>query len=100
MPSQRLIRRQPFLQRLTSYPHDLFLSLNESWELLDWDTLSESFMIPIGLALNAVYIMTRLSQSASTSYRDKDVFKSTGSYDWELFQSSNTHTYTLVVSST
>ena len=78
MPSQRLIRKQSLAQRLSSYPQDLLLSLNETYELLEWDTLSDKLSIPVGLALNAFYILARLDRDDQTS----------PSYDTDIFEGS------------
>lgn len=76
MPSQKLIRHQTFLQRLSTYPQDLLLSLNESYELLEWDNLSDTLSIPLGITLNVLYILARLDQYGQTSsYHEKDVFE-------------------------
>jgi hypothetical protein len=76
MPSQRLIRHQSLLQRISSYPQDLLLSLNETYELLEWDTISDTFSIPIGVALNIIYLLARLDQHDHTrSYHEKDIFE-------------------------
>lgn len=76
MPPPRLIRKETFLQRLSSYPQDLLLSLNEQYELLEWDGFSDTFSIPIGVGLNLVYMLARLDQHDETSaYREKDVFQ-------------------------
>ena len=99
MPSQRVIRRQPLLQRLTAYPQDLLIWLNESWELLEWDNLSESLSIPVGIALNGLYIITRLNQGAKqTSYYDKDVFNIPVSYSLDYLNgTSSSGIHTLVI---
>lgn len=76
MPSQRLIRRQSLAARLSSYPQDLLLSLNEAYELLEWDSLSDSLSIPFGIALNAIYILACLDPHYQGSvYHEKDVFE-------------------------
>lgn len=76
MPSQKLIRKQSLAQRISSYPHDLLISLNEEYELLEWDSLSETLMIPIGVALNTIYLLARLDQyDQRNSYRGDDVFE-------------------------
>jgi hypothetical protein len=52
------------------------LSLNETYELLEWDSLSDSLSLPIGIALNGLYILMRLDQNGqTTSYHEKDVFE-------------------------
>ena len=82
MPSQRLIRSQSLLQRLSSYPQDLLLSLNETYELLEWDSISDTFSIPIGVALNVIYVLTRLDQhDHRSSYHEKDIFEGSGIHD-------------------
>ncbi len=82
MPSQRLIRRQSLLQRLSSYPQDLLLSLNETYELLEWDSISDTFSIPIGIALNVIYLIARLDQLDHTSsYHEKDIFEGSRIHD-------------------
>src|SRR5436190_17534202 len=82
MPPQRLIRHQSFIQRLSSYPQDLLLSLNESYELLEWDSLSDTFSIPLGVALNAIYLLTRLNQHEHTSSNSEiDIFEGSRIHD-------------------
>ena len=78
MPSQRLIRRQSLASRLSSYPQDLLLSLNEAYELLEWDSLSDSLAIPFGVCFNGIYIFVKLNQKEYISaYHEKDVFEGT-----------------------
>ena len=97
MPSQRLIRRQSLAQRLSSYPQDLLLSLNETYELLEWDALSDTLSIPIGLALNAIYLLARLDQhDHSSSYRDKDIFTGSHVRDSGVFIGKSGGIHTLV----
>jgi len=76
MPPQRLIRRQSLWERVSSYPHDLLLSLNESYELLEWDSLSDTLSIPLGIGLNGLYLIARCDQQQqASSYYEKDVFE-------------------------
>jgi hypothetical protein len=98
MPSQKLIRRQSLAQRLSSYPQDLLLSLNETYELLEWDSLSDTLSIPIGVALNAIYLVARLDeQDYTSSYREKDVFQgSRVRDDGGVFDSKSGGVHTLV----
>jgi hypothetical protein len=92
MPSQRLIRRQHWLDRLSSYPHDLLISLNESYELLEWDNLSNTLSVPLGIALNVTYMLARLGlRDYSSSYREKDVFEGSKIYDFDV-KSGGIHT--------
>src|SRR5579859_4385614 len=97
MPSERLIRRQSLAQRLSSYPQDLLLSLNETYELLEWDALSDTLSIPIGVALNGIYLLARLDQhDHSTSYRDKDIFTGNHIRDSGAFIGKSGGIHTLV----
>ena len=97
MPSQRLIRRQSLAQRLSSYPQDLLLSLNETYELLEWDALSDTLSIPIGIVLNAIYLLARLDhQGHSSSYRDKDIFTGSRVRDSGVFIGKSGGIHTLV----
>ena len=97
MPSQRLIRRQSLAQRLSSYPQDLLLSLNETYELLEWDALSDTLSIPIGIVLNAIYLLARLDhQGHSSSYRDKDIFTGSRVRDSGVFIGKSGGFHTLV----
>ena len=97
MPSQRLIRQQSLAQRLSSYPQDLLLSLNETYELLEWDALSDTLSIPIGVALNGIYLLARLDQhDYSSSYRDKDIFTGSRVRDSGVFIGKSGGIHTLV----
>lgn len=76
MPPQRLIRRQSLWDRVSSYPHDLLLSLNETYELLEWDSVSDTLSVPLGIGLNVLYLLARRDrQEQTSSYYEKDVFE-------------------------
>ena len=99
MPSQKLIRRQTLRQKLSSYPQDLLLSLNETYELLEWDSLSDTLSIPIGLALNGIYLLARLDQrDLVSSYREKDIFEGSRIHDSDgIFGGKSGGIHTLVM---
>lgn len=101
MPSQRLIRHQTIWQRLSSYPQDLLLSLNESYELLEWDSLSDTLSIPMGITVNVIYVLARLDQlDYTSSYREKDVFEGARIRDsGGIFTGNNSGIHTLVFTS-
>jgi hypothetical protein len=97
MPSQRLVRHQSLLQRLSSYPQDLLLSLNETYELLEWDSISDTFSIPIGVALNAIYLVARLDQhDHKSSYHEKDIFEASRTHSSGVFGEKSGGIHTLV----
>ena len=77
-PRERLIRRQSLAARLSSYPQDLLLSLNETYELLEWDSLSDTLSIPFGIALNAIYIFARMDAADVDGAGKGDVFEGLG----------------------
>ena len=71
-----LIRRQSLWERVSSYPHDLLISLNEWYELLEWDSVSNTLSIPLGIGLNGLYLIARRDrQQQARSYDEKDVFE-------------------------
>ena len=71
-----LIRRQSLWERVSSYPHDLLISLNEWYELLEWDSVSNTLSIPLGIGLNGLYLIARRDQQQqASSYYEKDVFE-------------------------
>jgi hypothetical protein len=94
MPSQRLVRRQSLAARLSAYPQDLLLSLNEAYELLEWDSLSDSLSIPLGVALNGIFIFAKRTRREYVSaYREKDVFQGSRIRDSGLASSSRFNTF-------
>jgi hypothetical protein len=100
MPPQRLIRRQSLWDRLSSYPHDLLLSLNESYELLEWDSLSDTLSIPFGVGLNLLYLIARRGQlEEASSALEVDVFEGSARASGDgggLFEGSGGGLQTLV----
>jgi hypothetical protein len=100
MPPQRLIRRQSLWDRLSSYPHDLLLSLNESYELLEWDSLSDMLSIPFGVWLNLLYLIARRGQlEEASSALEVDVFEGSARASGDgggLFEGSGGGLQTLV----
>jgi hypothetical protein len=99
MPPQRLIRRQSLWDRLSSYPHDLLLSLNESYELLEWDSLSDTLSIPFGVGLNLLYLIARRGQLEQATALELDVFEGSARASGDsggLFEGSDGGLQTLV----
>ncbi|CUS08408.1 unnamed protein product [Tuber aestivum] len=60
MPPQRLVRRQPLAERLSSLvnPFDLFLAFSIWLESHDWDNLQNTIKNPLGLALNVLCLIS------------------------------------------
>ncbi|PWW74041.1 hypothetical protein C7212DRAFT_284079 [Tuber magnatum] len=65
MPPQRLVRRQPLAERLSSLvnPFDLFLALSIWLESHDWDNLQNTIKNPLGLALNILCLVSRANSN-------------------------------------
>ena len=82
MTMPRLVRRRPLAERLQAYlnPLDFLLWLSEEIETRDWE--DQSFVTPIGVALNFVFLLARANSGPSKSSGD-DVFgDSTNGSTW------------------
>ncbi|KAK9454494.1 hypothetical protein V1511DRAFT_502145 [Dipodascopsis uninucleata] len=75
-PATRIVRRAPLLTRLKSYPLDTFLYLNEQIELIEWDKLSETITLPLGLGFDFVLFLSRVFMRAleETENQKDEVF--------------------------
>lgn len=88
MGRKRLVRKQPLLEKLRSYPIDLLLSLNEARLSIDWDEYIPH-TLAIGTSLNwlfSILCKLRHHNSLITGRRDNSVFR------------TDFHTYKNVVS--
>ncbi|KAI9761114.1 MAG: Reversal of tor2 lethality [Chaenotheca gracillima] len=75
MPPRRLVRRQPLAERIKAYlnPLDFLLWLSEEVDSNDWDELQRSYGIPLGIAINIVFLVARANSAGHTEGYD-DVF--------------------------
>ena len=75
MPS-RLVRRRPLAERIKAYfnPLDLFLSLSEALDSSDWEQWRKEWATPIGISLNAIFIVARANSGLKTRKTGDDVF--------------------------
>ncbi|KAK9475976.1 hypothetical protein V1514DRAFT_370067 [Lipomyces japonicus] len=74
MPSRRasrVIRKPPLWSRISSYPFDLYLRANEKLETIDWDKLSLSVSLPLGVGLDFILVLCRLSIAALDVQQDE-----------------------------
>lgn len=77
MARRRIVRKQPIWEKITSYPFDLILSINETRLSIDWDDYIPQ-SLPIGIALCHVFlILCKLSHHYHGSHdrRNDSVFK-------------------------
>lgn len=67
MARSRIVRRESLWSRITSAPFDLWLSLNESIESIEWDDYVYSIAIPSGTLSNLLLLFCRLAVDTSES---------------------------------
>lgn len=72
----RLVRRRPLTERILSHlnPYDFLLWLSEEFEAGDWDQLEKNWALPIGIALNVVFLIARANSRSGGSKAIDDVF--------------------------
>ncbi len=72
----RLIRRQPFAERVKAYlnPLDFLLWLSEELDSSDWEQWQKEWATPIGVALNIIFLIARANSGSSSRTRGDDVF--------------------------
>ncbi|GEQ67024.1 hypothetical protein JCM33374_g687 [Metschnikowia sp. JCM 33374] len=84
MPKKRLIRKQPLLERIRSYPLDLLLSINEQRLSIDWDSYVPQ-CLPMGSIVSLVFLILckiRNHYISVNEKRDNSVFRS----DYSTYQ--------------
>lgn len=77
MARRRIIRKQPLWDKITSYPSDLILSINETRLSIDWDDYIPQ-SLPIGIGLCHIFlVLCKLSHhyQKSSERRDNSIFK-------------------------
>ncbi|OBA23362.1 hypothetical protein METBIDRAFT_38036, partial [Metschnikowia bicuspidata var. bicuspidata NRRL YB-4993] len=88
MARKRIIRKQPLLEKIRSYPLDLLLSIHEQRLSIDWDDHVPK-CLPVGSALTFIFLLLCKAREYYISVKDKR--------DNQLF-SSDYSTYQQVVS--
>ncbi len=81
---RKVIRRQPLLERLRSYPFDVLLQLNELRLSIDWDPLATTVALPLGGILSFLLICCHF---AYQRINDKDY--DNGMFDESLVNGSD-----------
>ncbi|PWY73590.1 hypothetical protein BO70DRAFT_354831 [Aspergillus heteromorphus CBS 117.55] len=76
----RLVRRRPLAERIKSYlnPLDFLLWLSEEIDTHDWDQFEKDWALPVGIALNLVFLIARANSQSSSSQAIDDVFGDEG----------------------
>lgn len=80
----RLVRRRPLAERIQSYlnPLDFLLWLWEEIDSNDWDQFEKDWALPVGVALNVVFLIARANSRPSGSRAVDDVFGDDGGVPW------------------
>mgnify|MGYP007098526428 CR=1 FL=1 len=80
----RLVRRRPLTERIKSYlnPLDFLLWLSEEIDTHDWDQFEKNWALPLGIALNVVFLIARANSQSYGSQAIDDVFGDDGSTPW------------------
>ena len=78
----RLVRRRPLLERIKACldPVEFLLWLSEELESSDWDQGQKEWATPVGILLNAFFLIARANSGYSTPRNGDDVFGDEVSY--------------------
>lgn len=57
---KRIVRSQSLWSRITSWPFDTWLAVNESLNLIEWDSYSVSVALPLGMILSILLLIFRV----------------------------------------
>ncbi|KAI9718662.1 MAG: hypothetical protein M1828_006597 [Chrysothrix sp. TS-e1954] len=98
----RLVRRTPLKERVKAYldPIDFLLWLSEEVSSNEWDDFQEQWSVPIGVALNVLFMLARANATGQSHTRGDEVFadygegRGTGWLSW--FSSFLVHMLTLM----
>ncbi|GMM34281.1 Nur1 protein [Saccharomycopsis crataegensis] len=72
---------------MISYPFDLYLSVNESLSVIDWDWYGENYTVPLGLLINILCHIT-FTYPMNHSYINKLNFSEESYLESDLFDAS------------
>ena len=88
----RLVRRQPLMQRLKAYldPLDFLLWLSEELETSDWEEWQKEWATPIGVGLNLMMLIARANTGGVSSGYDDVFADDTRRGGWLAWLVSNT----------
>ncbi|ANB12623.1 conserved fungal protein [Sugiyamaella lignohabitans] len=84
-PKQRLVRQQSLWSKVSAYPFDLWLSVSEDIQLVDWDAYAQPVGLPSGLGATIILWFCRLYVSG---FRRKTVTSANSWKNW--FRNSHT----------
>lgn len=86
--STKLVRRQNIWTRISSYPFDLLLRLNEDFELIDWDSLAVQVGLPLGAICCGLLMICRAYWSSKAPNDSDPFFKSPEADASDVFRTS------------
>lgn len=91
----RLIRRRPLAERIKIYlnPLDFLLWLSEELDSNEWAQWKLKWAIPIGVALNVLFLIARANSVQSTRGKGDGVFADDEGYAGWLAWVVGAHTY-------
>lgn len=68
-----LVRKQPFINKVKSYPFDLFLWANELRLSIEWDDYCDTIATPLSCLLSLIYlILVRITVYYEASYNKRE----------------------------
>ncbi|GBF66164.1 meiotically up-regulated gene protein [Trichophyton mentagrophytes] len=84
-----LIRRRPLLERIKAYlnPLDFLLWLSEELDSSDWEQWEKEWALPVGIALNVLFLVARANSQKSSRAHD-DVFGDEGGVSYVAWLAS------------
>ena len=76
MAPNRLVRREPLLTRIKAHldPLDFLLWLSEELNSNEWEIFAETWASPIGITLNALFVLARANAVGREDLGHDDVF--------------------------
>lgn len=86
--STKLVRRQSVWAKISSYPFDLLLRLNEDFELIDWDSLAVQVGLPLGAVCSGLLMICRAYWSSKLSDDSDPFFKSPDADASDVFRTT------------
>ena len=82
----RLVRRAPLKERVKAYldPMDWLMWASEELNSSDWDEFARAYALPMGVAMNLLFMIARANTGDTGSVKADDIFgePSTRSSGW------------------
>ncbi|ODV78147.1 uncharacterized protein CANTADRAFT_54042, partial [Suhomyces tanzawaensis NRRL Y-17324] len=90
MSSRRIVRKQPLLSKIKSFPLDFLLYLNEIRLSIEWDDYTGSLAFPIGtgLSITTLIIKSILSYYESIDSKSRNILFDSDHLEYQRIKSS------------